>query len=159
MESRGLNIRHPDFEQGLKKFIFSLNIAKEEGNDVQETFLKLVNNRAAYKMDEYLGALSNSLKKKAFINTYKRVLLQIPNVEPVDKLFLLHLADNDPDTSEVYDRIIRNIEKLDPKLRKPFKLYIEGYDYKEITLRLKLKLKTIQNRILMARIKLILMDD
>jgi DNA-directed RNA polymerase specialized sigma24 family protein len=58
----------------------------------------------------------------------------------------------------LFNNIIRNIEQLNYRLVQPFKLFVEGYSYKEIARKLNLKIETVTKRIFIARYQLMLQD-
>jgi RNA polymerase sigma-70 factor (ECF subfamily) len=60
-------------------------------------------------------------------------------------------ASDNPDSVYSFKEINKSIEQLKDKLKIPFKMYIEGYKYKEIADTTKLKVGTVKSRIFLAR--------
>lgn len=159
MESHYLNIPLLKFKQGLSIYIQSLNLESEDQNLVQESLLHAILNRPRYRMEEYLNTLTSTIKKKAFINNYRRIVMQNPAERPEDTLFLIYKPASDSDVTTVFNKIIQTIEHLNERLIKPFKMYVEGYKYTEIADAVRLKIETVKKRILIARSQLILQGN
>lgn len=145
-----------NFKQGLMKFIHSLSLDNEEQYLVQETFMNAILKCPRHRMKEYLNSLTIIIRRKSFINNYRRAVLQKEDEKPEDTLFLIYRPAADLDVTGVFDSIMRNIDQLNASFVKPFTLYVEGYKYEEIADALKLKPETVKKRILMARTQLML---
>ncbi len=156
METNSSNVQLFDFEKGLTKFTHSLNLDIEERDLVRETLLNGVNSRTRYKTDGYLKSFTDRMLRKAFINNYKRIVMQDLPVNRANDLFMMSQDESDADQESLYNNIIRNIEQLNYRLREPFKMYVEGYNYREIAQKLNLRFETIAKRIFIARSQLIL---
>ena len=156
METNSSNVQLFDFEKGLAKFTHSLNLDIEERDLVRETLLNAVNSRTRYKTDGYLKSCTDTMFRKAFINSYKRIVMQALPMNQTNDLFMKSLDESDADQESLYNNIIRNIEQLNYRLMEPFKMYVEGYSYREIAQKLNLKFETVAKRIFIARSQLIL---
>lgn len=159
METNYLNKPLLNFRHELTQYIQSLNLEYEEQNLVQETVLQAILKRPRYRMEEYLKTLSSTIRMKAFINNYRRIVMQNPPEKPEDTLYLIYKPASDSDVTTVFNNIIRNIENLNERLIKPFKMYVEGYKYTEIADAVRLKIETVKKRVLIARSQLILLDN
>jgi RNA polymerase sigma-70 factor, ECF subfamily len=157
MERNYPNTQLVEFEQGLTKFTHSLNLDIEERDLVRETLMNAVNKYSGYKADGYLKYWTDAMLQKAFVNNYKRIVLQNSPLNQND-LFMITRDENDADQESKFNNIIRNIEQLNYRLMEPFRMYVEGYSFSEIARRMNLKFETVAKRILIARSQLILKE-
>jgi RNA polymerase sigma-70 factor (ECF subfamily) len=104
-------------------------------------------------MNGYLKSWTNIIKRKAFINNYRHIIKQKPT-KGLEDMFMIYRSESDYESD--YKEIEQNIGQLDESLRKPFRLYVEGYTYDEIADATMLNLETVKTRILIARSKLML---
>ncbi len=155
METNISNAQQFDFEKGLANFTHSLDLDIEERDLVRETLLNAVNNRTRYKTDGYLKSWTDTMLRKAFINNYKRIVMQAPSADRGNELFNISQEESEADLESLFNNIIRNIEQLNYRLMVPFKLYVEGYSFGEIARKLHLKPETVEKRIFIARSQLI----
>lgn len=145
-----------NFNQGLTKYIYSMSLDNEEQFLVKEAFISAILKCPGYRMKEYLNSITIIIRRKAFINNYRRIILQKEDEKPEDTLFLIYRPAADSDVTGIFDSIIRNIDQLNASLIKPFTLYVEGYKYEEIANALNLKTETVKKRILISRAHLML---
>lgn len=155
MEAMNSDIYLKDFRKELIKYTYSLNLDNEGQTLVQETFMKAIVTRQKHKIEGYLGIWTNTLQRKAFINNYNRIVMKDRANDSDANIFMMH-TESDEDQEFVFNKIVGNIERLDTRLREPFKMYAEGYKYKEIADAVKLKIETVKKRIFVARTQLML---
>jgi DNA-directed RNA polymerase specialized sigma24 family protein len=154
MGTNNLNFQTQNLEQGLKNYIHSLNLDNEEQDLVQQTFLNAIKK----KSDKgNLNSLTESLHMKAFINNYRKLLLQKPAVN-TDNLFHIYRNEAAPDMQSIFNLIATKINRLDKKLIDPFNMYVQGMSYNEIAEKTKLKTETVKSRIFMARSLLMIQE-
>jgi RNA polymerase sigma factor (sigma-70 family) len=158
METENSNIQLVDFELGLMKFTHSLNIDNEDRDLVRETLHNAIINRPKYKINGHLHNWTEAMIRKAFVNNYKRIVLQDQSDKNISDLFLISQDESEYNQEVLFNNIIRNIEQLNYRLVQPFKLFVEGYSYKEIARKLNLKIETVTKRIFIARYQLMLQD-
>jgi len=145
-----------DLEQSLLKYAYRLRLNTADAKDlVQETYLKVLMNREKFVDTGYLKAWIFTIMRNTFINSYRHnVLHNIHYDHTEESLFISHSkaseSDN-PDSAYSYQEISQSIERMNVKFRVPFKMYIEGYKYKEIADTVKLKIGTVKSRIFLAR--------
>ncbi|MFO7658358.1 MAG: sigma-70 family RNA polymerase sigma factor [Bacteroidales bacterium] len=158
MNTPDFNIEVLKHKNNLTLFAQSLTSNNEKAQDlVQETYLKAIVNKQKFKTDTNLKAWLFTIMKNLFINEYRKK--QKRQTFLPESLF--YTIDNElknnnhPEVHTSKNEIKQKIESLDHKLRIPFVMHIEGYKYKEISLKLSLKLGTVKSRIYMARIQLI----
>ena len=145
-----------DLEQSLLKYAYRLRLDKSDAKDlVQETFLKAILSRDKFVDTGYLKAWTITIMRNTFINNYRHNVLHNSHCDRTEDSFFINQtkssgADN-PDSVYTVKEINKSIEQLKDKFRVPFKMYIEGYKYKEIADTAKLKIGTVKSRIFLAR--------
>jgi RNA polymerase sigma-70 factor (ECF subfamily) len=144
------------FERSLKKFAYSLTQKKEDANDlVQETLLKGLMNRGKFVPDGSLQAWTFTIMKNTFINEYRRSSRQRSYHDQTKDLSFVQQAEYSysdyPDSAYSVKEITRIIEQLEEKFRIPFKMYVQGFRYKEIAEELNLNIGTVKSRIFLSR--------
>jgi RNA polymerase sigma factor (sigma-70 family) len=145
-----------DLEQSLLKYAYRLRLNSADAKDlVQETFLKVLLSRDKFVDTGYLKAWTFTIMRNTFINNYRHNVLQNTFCDRTDETFYFNLTktsgSDNPDSSYSAKEITESIEQLNDKFRVPFKMYIEGYKYKEIADTIKLKIGTVKSRIFLAR--------
>ena len=151
-----------DLQPNLMKYAHRLRLGSDDAKDlVQETYLKVLLNKDKFVDKGYLKAWTYTIMKNTFINNYRRNVSRNTNAEITDTTLYITQkkapsADN-PDSVYSFKEISERIERMNSKLSIPFKMYLDGYKYKEIADKINLKLGTVKNRIFQAR--QILMDE
>ena len=120
---------------------------------MQETFLKAIMRYP--KSNEYLKTWTDIIKRKTFINNYKRAIKQKP-ANRLDDMNMIYRTESDFESD--FNKIIQNIERLDESLSKPFRMYIEGSSYDEIADETGLNIETVKTRILIVRSQLMMQN-
>jgi len=143
-------------EQSLLKYAYRLRLNTADAKDlVQETYLKVLLSRDKFVDTGYLKAWIFTIMRNTFINNYRHNVLHSTHFDPTDESKFISQAkasDSDnPDSAYSYQEISQSIERMNIKFRVPFKMYIEGYKYKEIADTVKLKIGTVKSRIFLAR--------
>jgi len=143
-------------EATLLKYAFHLRLDNDDARDlVQETFLKAILNREKFVDDGYLKAWTFTIMRNTFINNYRHNVMQKTSCDRTEESFYINQtkssASDNPDSVYSFKEINKSIEQLKDKLKIPFKMYIEGYKYKEIADTTKLKVGTVKSRIFLAR--------
>lgn len=143
-------------EKGLYNYARSLKLNTDDAKDlVQETFLKAILNRDKYADKGFLKAWTISIMRNTFINNYRRnTLINAKTDQTNDSYFINHtttVAPENPDSVLSFKEISNNIELLNEKFRIPFRMYINGYKYKEIAETTNVNIGTVKSRIFFAR--------
>ncbi|MFW5944625.1 MAG: sigma-70 family RNA polymerase sigma factor [Bacteroidota bacterium] len=146
-------------EDKLKRFALSLISQPDEANDlVQDTYYKAWANRAKFKGDSNLKAWMFTIMKNTFINKYRKKQKERAYWDNNAKDHLMnHQEDSTsirPDSDYSIIEINRKIEELPNKFRIPFKMFLSGYTYEEISDSLNLKMGTTKSRLFFTRKKL-----
>jgi RNA polymerase sigma-70 factor (ECF subfamily) len=71
-------------------------------------------------------------------------------------MFMIYRSESDYESD--YREIVQNIDHLDESLRKPFRMFVDGYTYSEIADATMLNIETVKTRILIARSQLMLQN-
>jgi RNA polymerase sigma-70 factor, ECF subfamily len=145
-----------DLEKGLYNYARSLKLSTDDAKDlVQETFLKAIMNRHKYADKGYLKAWTIAIMRNTFINNYRRNTLINQKTDQTNESFFINqtnsVAQENPDSEYSFKEISNNIELLNKKFRIPFRMYVDGYKYKEISEIIKVKIGTVKSRIFFAR--------
>jgi RNA polymerase sigma-70 factor (ECF subfamily) len=145
-----------DLEQSLLSYANRLRLNRADAKDlVQDTFLKVLLNKDKFTDTGFMKAWTFTIMRNTFINNYRHSVLQRSYGEHTDASLFAHLSkapgSDNPDSIYTVKEINRSIERMDNKFRIPFKMYIEGYKYKEIADTIKLKIGTVKSRIFLAR--------
>ncbi|HNQ66939.1 MAG TPA: sigma-70 family RNA polymerase sigma factor [Bacteroidales bacterium] len=161
MSTQEFNTRLVDMEPSLKYFALSLTRNPENAGDlVQETFLKAIQYREKYALDTNIKAWLFTILKNTYLNQVTKLSTKKTiNDESEDDYILKNtMFDNqNAETKISTNDIERTIHELDDDYRIPFKMFIDGYKYKEIAETMDLPIGTVKSRIFFAR--RILMDN
>ena len=143
-------------EQSLLKYASHLRLNNSDAKDlVQETYLKAILSRDKFVNTGYLKAWAITIMKNTFINNYRHNLMYNNYHDRTDESFFTNRikasGSDDPDSIYTVREINKSIEQLRDKFRVPFKMYIEGYRYREIANAFNLRIGTVKSRIFLAR--------
>lgn len=143
----------------LKKYALALTHNEDDANDlVQETFLKVLENRDKFDVSTNMKAWSYTIMKNTFINSYRRAKRNNAIIDSYDDYYLYNL--NVVDAAEKPDELLRaqeiggRISELSKEHREAFQLFNKGYKYKEIADMLGLSIGTVKSRIFFGRKRL-----
>lgn len=153
------NAKLVSLESMLKKYALALTHNKEDADDlVQETFLKVLENRDKFNVSTNMKAWVYTIMKNAFINSYRRAKRsnEVIDFSADNYLYLLNAIDASeiPDESLRAQEINIKITELNREHREVFQLFNKGYKYKEIADMLGLSIGTVKSRIFFGRKKL-----
>lgn len=141
------------FHHRLYRFVLEKTNSHDIANEiVQITFIKLWNNRAKLKADVSLSKQIFRIAKNAFVDEYRRnnAKKKIDLDDVKDKL----VSHDDMDALRLKDtqeRLEQLIEAMPPMRREVFYMSrIMQFSHKEISAKLSLSSKTIENHISLA---------
>lgn len=145
-----------DLEHSLLRYAYHLNLDNTDARDlVQETFLKAILNRDKFVDNGYLKAWTFTILRNTFINKYRHNVLQKTRCERTEESFFIDhttaSGSDNPDSLFSVKEITQLIEQLNEKFRIPFKMYVAGYRYREIAIKINLNIGTVKSRIFLAR--------
>ncbi len=157
MTAQEFNFGLISLEDNLEKFALSLTMNKEDANDLrQETYLKALNNRDKFKDHVNFKAWIFTIMKNIFINDYRRsrIKQKYNDSSKADFIFNEKVDQLAPDSALNMKEMNKKIDRLDEHFKKPFKMFLSGYKYKEIADRLGINIGTVKSRIFLTRKKL-----
>ncbi len=148
-----------DIRSKLRYYALSLTSDSERAEDLlQETMLKALTYRDKFTQNTNFKAWMYTIMKNTFINDYRRGVKTRNTFEDSNNdLHLLFSKDKAypaPDSFYSTKEINNSIDALEDEYRIPFKMFLDGYKYKEIAEELGLPLGTVKSRIFFTRKKL-----
>ena len=143
----------------LRRFALKLTADPEDANDLlQETSLKALDNEEKYTPDTNFKGWMYTIMRNIFINNYRKTVRDQTFVDQTENLFHLNLPQDSgfESTEGNYDlKEIRKIVHALPKeYRVPFSMYVSGFKYREIAVKLGLPIGTVKSRIFFTRQRL-----
>lgn len=145
-----------EYKLGLFKFALALTRDKVKANDLlQETFLNALNYKKKFRYGSSVKPWVFTIMRNLYRNDYRKMQKNIINNNLSNNdFFMVLVKDNQPikpDEEFIVKEILKEINNLSIKMKKPFKMFISGYKYEEISSILSVKVGTIKSRIFMAR--------
>ena len=146
-------------ESVLENFAYSLTHNPDEAKDlVQETFLKALLHKKAYKEGTNLRAWLFTIMKNTFINNYRRNKKVQSVITKEDSTpWINNISGNviyQADHNTKYTQIVMLINTLPEEQKIPFEMMNQGYKYWEIAEKFNIPIGTVKSRIFLARQKL-----
>lgn len=146
-------------ESVLENFAYSLTHNPNEAKDlVQETFLKALLHKKAYKEGTNLRAWLFTIMKNTFINNYRRNKKVQSVITKEDSTpWINNISGNviyQADHNTKYAQIVMLINTLPEEQKIPFEMMNQGYKYWEIAEKFNIPIGTVKSRIFLARQKL-----
>ena len=143
----------------LHRFALKLTADNEEANDLlQETSLKALDNEDKYTPDTNFKGWMYTIMRNIFINNYRKTVRDQTFVDQTDNLYHLNLPQDSgfESTEGNYDlkEIRKIVNSLPKEYRVPFSMYVSGFKYREIAVKLALPLGTLKSRIFFTRQRL-----
>ncbi len=156
MTSLEFNSQLIGLESTLLKFAYSLSLKRADAKDlVQETYLRVLINQHKYVDSQKFKSWAMTIMRNTFIDNYRRNSRNTCYSIQANELLFLNksepVAADSPDSTYSAMEISQKIDKLNDKLKTPFKMYISGYKYSEIAEHLELNIGTVKNRIFLSR--------
>jgi RNA polymerase sigma factor (sigma-70 family) len=151
-----------EMKSNLQRFAMSLTSDRDTALDlVQDTYLKAIIYKEKFVDYTNLKAWVFTIMKNTFINNYRRNIKENTIIDGTQDLYYINQPHDkgfiSPESKYSEREIEMAIDSLSNEFRIPFRMHIEGYKYKEIADKLKLKIGTVKSRIFFTRQKLMLM--
>lgn len=148
-----------ELQDKLFYYALSLTSDQEKARDlIQETFMKALSYRDKFTQNTNFKAWVYTILKNTFINEYRRNSKIKKTFDGSDSDFHLKFSKEKcyTTTETIYHskEIIKCINALEVEYKVPFKMFLDGFKYKEISEELNLPLGTVKSRIFFARKKL-----
>lgn len=159
MKNRKFENQLVESESVLENFAYSLTHNPDEAKDlVQETFLKALLHKKAYKEGTNLRAWLFTIMKNTFINNYRRNKKVQSVITKEDSTpWINNISGNviyQADHNTKYTQIVMLINTLPEEQKIPFEMINQGYKYWEIAEKFNIPIGTVKSRIFLARQKL-----
>ena len=140
----------------LQLFTRRLTNDREESQDlVQETILKALTYRNKFRHNTNLKGWLYTIMRNTFINNYRKAQRLQMTSSDNDGIRQLNISDlhtfSMPDSTCEYKDMSNRINKMKKEYLVPFRMYTEGYKYREIADYLNIPIGTVKNRIFKAR--------
>ena len=146
-------------EETLTRFALKLTANRDDANDLlQDTFLRALTHREQFDDSTNLKAWTCTIMKNMFINNYRKNVRHNTTFDSTRELFFLDQSKEnvniDPESTFREKEINAVIDQLDSEYRVPFRMFYQGYKYREISDILGLNIGTVKSRIFCTRKKL-----
>lgn len=145
-----------NFKSALGYFALSLTSNAEDAKDLlQDTLLKAIVYKDKFTDATNLKAWLYTIMKNTFINNYRKSVKVNQIIDNTKDLYYMNIPQQSGVSSPVSQISMKDINKaidsLGDELKVPFKMFFEGYKYKEIADRFGLPIGTVKSRIFLAR--------
>jgi RNA polymerase sigma factor (sigma-70 family) len=159
MTTMEFNKKLISLEDNMERFAVSLTFNSEKAKDLlQDTYLKALTHKDSYVEVANFKAWAFTIMKNTFINNYRKSIRENTSFDYTKDLLLLNNFTESqfarPDSEFACKEINNDIDSLDDEFKIPFRMFTEGYKYKEIAENLNLNIGTVKSRIFFARKKL-----
>lgn len=155
MSTKEFNTRLLDTENSLQYFALSLTRNPETAKDlVQDTFVKAIQYKDKYTSDNNMKSWLFTILRNTYLNQITKLSAKNTIHDESEDTFLIkNNIKEDYDTEGKINKyeLEQAVERLNPEYKKPFKLFMQGYKYKEIAEEMELPIGTIKSRIFFAR--------
>jgi RNA polymerase sigma-70 factor (ECF subfamily) len=146
-------------ENKLKSFARSFTRNDEDANDLtQETMLRAISYKDYYQPQTNFRAWVYTIMRNTFINQYRRKMNANTIFDNSEDSYMMNQSVSNYQSPDGYIEekdLKQKLNSLENEYRIPFKMYFEGYKYKEIAKSLNIPIGTVKSRIFIARKKLI----
>lgn len=121
----------------------------------QETILRAFLNHDKFRTNTNLKGWLKIMMRNIFINGVRKKSNQMIHCDSDNyKVMSGENYNYTPIDQMMEGQIIQEIENLSDELRKPFKMHLEGYKYREIADECEIPIGTVKSRVFQARKKL-----
>jgi RNA polymerase sigma-70 factor (ECF subfamily) len=143
----------------MLNFAYILTSNEDDAHDLlQDTTLKALDNEDKYVDNVNFKGWVFTIMRNIFINNYRKTVRDQTFVDQTENLYHLNLPQDSgfESTEGNYDlKEIRKIVHALPKeYRVPFSMYVSGFKYREIAVKLGLPIGTVKSRIFFTRQRL-----
>jgi RNA polymerase sigma-70 factor (ECF subfamily) len=142
-----------NLEEQLRVYAYRLTNNREDALDLcQETMLKAFLYRAKFTHNN-LKAWLYTIMKNLFINAYRKRIKQREWIahETNHNMGKVNVSFDNPYSTQNYKDIMKELDRLEDSLKTPFKMFLEGFKYREIAEYANLPIGTIKSRIFQGR--------
>ena len=156
MSSIDLNKQIVAFNDKLNGLALKLTRNYEDAQDLlHDTLLKAFTNTEKFTEKSNLGGWLVTIMKNTFINNYRRKKKAHTIFDESEESYHLYIPVStgkiSPESEYSYNELNNGINNLDEEFRNPFKMYLDGFKYKEIAQEINVPIGTVKSRIFQAR--------
>ncbi|MBN2776684.1 MAG: sigma-70 family RNA polymerase sigma factor [Bacteroidales bacterium] len=155
MSTQEFNNRLMSYENSLSYFALSLTRDSETAKDlVQDTYLKAIQYRDKYTSDNNIKAWLFTILRNTYLNQVTRLSYKNTIKDESEDSYIIKntLPENQNAESVINTNDISlEIDTLEDEYRIPFRMFLDGYKYKEIAEETNLPIGTVKSRIFFAR--------
>lgn len=146
-------------QSNMFSFAYRLTANRDDAEDLsQETALKVLMNIDKYYSDVNFKGWVLTIMHNIFVNKYKRSLRNYTIVDQTECLYYLNAEQisRGCDSEQAYtvNEIYETIDKFPEVYKKPFEMFLSGYNYNEIAESIDVPLGTVKSRIFFIRKRL-----
>lgn len=143
-------------QENMMNFALMLTANRDDAQDLmQDTTLKVLDNQEKFVDNINFKGWVLTVMRNIFINNYHKIVRTQTLIDQNADVYNLDVLNDSgfdsPDGSYRIQEITYAIENLNDDLRIPFSMYLSGYKYNEIAIRLAMPLGTVKSRIYFAR--------
>ena len=126
-----------EMRTNMQRFAMSLTSDRDTALDlVQDTYLKAITYKDKFVDYTNLKAWVFTIMKNTFINNYRRNIKENTIIDGTQDLYFINKPHDkgiiSPESIYSEGEIEKAIDSLDDEFKIPFRMHIEGYQYKEI---------------------------
>lgn len=156
MDSKNFKERLLSLQTNMLNFAYALTSNRDDAYDlVQDTSLKVLANEDKFQDNTNFRGWVLTIMRNLFINNYRASVRASVVIDRSDDLYQINMSQDSgldsPEGALSVQEIGEALRKLDPDFGTPFRMYLQGYKYKEIAEEMNLPLGTIKSRIFVAR--------
>lgn len=159
MEEVKFNQKLLTLQENMLNFAYILTSNREDAYDLlQDTILKVLANEDKYVENTNFKGWVFTIMRNIFINNYRRTNRISIIVDNSNSQYQLNQPTDSgyssPEDSYTIKEINNVIKSFPETYRIPFSMFLAGYHYTEIALKMNLPVGTVKSRIFYARQKL-----
>jgi len=156
MSTLEFNTQVIGYSKQLKYFALNLTANDDDAQDLlQDTMIKAIIYKDKFTDATNLKAWLYTIMKNLFINNYRRTVKIRAVIDTNSSISYINAKQvGSPrmvESTMAEKEVNEAIDSLDPDFGTPFRMYFEGYKYKEIAEYMGVPIGTIKSRIFLAR--------
>jgi RNA polymerase sigma-70 factor (ECF subfamily) len=138
----------------IKRQAFFLTKEREAGNDlIQDTVLRVLEKRHKYREDRNFDSWVLLIMRNLFVDKYRNnKLIKHPHVSTDENEVNDFFSQSNCYYTYDFDKYMDVVNGLDKELSEPLFLLVDGYKYREISIKLSISEGTVKNRLHRARV-------
>jgi len=156
MSTNDINNQIVSFNDKLNGLALKLTRNYEDAQDLlHDTLVKAFTNTEKFTEKTNLAGWLITIMKNTFINNYRRKKKAHTIFDESEESYYLNIPVStgkiSPESEYACNELNKGINNLDEEFRNPFKMYLEGFKYKEIAQEINIPIGTVKSRIFQAR--------